>query len=87
MDKRVEEHSFSIEMKSNHCVRRMILDQENGHVFFEGMLGELKNIAMIEGVMLEIEGNNGVLRLDITQHEMERCFAPKRANQQGGEQQ
>lgn len=88
MGKRVEEHSFSIEMKSEQSVRRMsFYDKENGHVFFEGFLGELKKVSMVEGVMLEIEGLNGVLKLDITQREMEECLAPKKANEQGGEKQ
>ena len=86
MGKRVEEHSFSIEMKSEHCVRRMsFLDKENGHVFFEGFLGELKNVSMVEGVMLEIEGINGILKLDITQQEMEKCLAIKNTKKHGSE--
>jgi hypothetical protein len=85
MGKRTEEHSFSVEMKSERCVRRMLfLDKEHGRVFFEGCLGKLKNVAMVEGVMLEIEGRNGVLKLDITQQEMERCLNSKKAA--GGEQ-
>ena len=85
MGKRTGEHSFSIEMKSEHCVKRMsFLDKENGKVFFEGFLGKLENVAMVEGVMLEIEGRNGILKLDITQQEMENCLNPKKAR--GGEQ-
>ena len=88
MGKRVEEHAFSIEMKSEQCVKKMsFFDKENGHVFFEGFLGELKGVSMVEGVMLEIEGNNGVLKLDITQRELEKCFSPRKANELGGEQQ
>jgi hypothetical protein len=34
--------------------------------------------------MLEIEGENGVLKLDINSHEMEKGLASKKAN--GGEQ-
>jgi len=72
-------------MKSERYVQRMsFLVKENGKVFFEGVLGELKNVVMVEGVMLEIEGRNGVLKLDITQQEMEKCLNPKKAN--GGEQ-
>ena len=72
-------------MKSEHCVKRMsFLDKENGKVFFEGFLGKLENVAMVEGVMLEIEGRNGILKLDITQQEMENCLNPKKAR--GGEQ-
>jgi len=87
MNKRTEEHSFSIEIKSEQFVRRMsFLDKENGKVFFEGFLGEIKNIAMVEGVMLEIEGKNGVFKMDITEQEMEKGIIPKKANEQGGEQ-
>jgi len=72
-------------MKSERCVRRIsFLDEENGTVFFEGFLGELKNVVMVEGVMLEIEGKNGVLKLDITQQEMEKYLNSKKAH--GGEQ-
>jgi hypothetical protein len=82
MSKRTEEHSFSVEMKSERCVRKIsFLDNENGKVFFEGFLGELKNVIMVEGVMLEIEGRNGVLKLDITQQQMEKCLNPKKATE------
>ena len=88
MGKRTEEHSFSIEMKSEQYVRRMsFLNKETGTVFFEGFLGELKNVAIVEGVMLEIEGENGVLKLDMTQQEMKKCLIPKKTNEQGGGQQ
>jgi hypothetical protein len=85
MKKRVEEHSFSIEMKTKRFVRRMSLpDKENDRVVFEGYLGELRSVSMVEGVMLEIVGNNGVLRLDITQQEFEECLAPKKLSKRGG---
>jgi hypothetical protein len=85
MAKRMEEHAFSIEMKSEQCVRKMsFFDKENGHVFFEGFLGELKSVALIEGVMLEIEGINGVLKLDITRREVEKCLTQKKPNGNGG---
>lgn len=85
MGKRTAEHSFSIEIKSERYIQRISFrDKENSKVFFEGFLGELKNVVMVEGVMLEVEGKNGVLKLDITQQEMEKCLNPKKGN--GGEQ-
>ena len=75
-------------MKSEHCVRRIsFLDKENSHVFFEGFLGELKNVCLVEGLMLEIEGVNGVLRVDITQKEIESYLDAKKTATHGGEQQ
>jgi hypothetical protein len=83
MSKKAEEHSFSIEMKSENCVRRMsFFDKENGHVFFEGFLGKLKNIVILEDVMLEIEGKNGVIKLDITRQEIEKGLTSKQTNKQ-----
>jgi hypothetical protein len=76
--KKSEEHSFSIEMRSEQGVKRMsFLDNENGHIFFEGFLGKLKNINVVEDVMLEIEGKNGVLKLDITRQEIENGISDK----------
>ncbi len=73
-------------MKSEQCVRRMsFLDKENGKVFFEGFLGELTGVSMVEGLMLEIQGVNGVLRVDITQKEIESCLDAKKAGAYGGE--
>ena len=70
-------------MKSENCVRRMsFFDKENGHVFFEGFLGNLKNIAIVEDVMLEIEGKNGVIKLDITRQELEKDLTSKQTNNQ-----
>jgi hypothetical protein len=83
MSKKAEEHSFSIEMKSENCVRRMsFFDKEKGHVFFEGFLGKLKNIVIVEDVMLEIEGKNGVIKLDITRQEIEKGLTNKQTKNQ-----
>jgi hypothetical protein len=88
MNKTVEEHSFSVELKTEGAVKRMsFLDKENGQVFFEGCLGKLTSINMVEGVMLEIEGDNGTLRLDITQKEIEQGIIPKKSLKIKGKQQ
>ncbi len=75
-------------MKSEHYVKRMsFLDKENGNVFFEGFLGTLKNVALIEGVMLELEGVNGIIRVDISQKDLEKCLYQKSTATHGAEQQ
>lgn len=84
MNKRVEEHSFSIEMKSEQYVKEMsLLAKEEGKVFFEGSLGILKGINLVEGVMLQMECANGVLRVDVTQKELESCLTRKKAAKVG----
>lgn len=78
MNNRSEEHSFSIEIKSQQYVKKMsFLDEQNGSVFFEGSLGSLKSIALVEGLMLELEGTHGVLRVDVTQNELQTCLTSK----------
>ena len=85
MNRKNKEHSFSIEMKSEHAVKRMsFFGKENDRVFFEGYLGELRNVSMVEDLMLEIEGDHGILRLDITSQEIEEYFTKKKSS--GGEQ-
>jgi hypothetical protein len=78
-------HSFSVEMKDKHYVNRMSFQEEvDDHVLFEGFLGELKGVSMIEEVMLEIEGTNGILKLDITRQELD-LHLSKNPTLQGGE--
>lgn len=79
MGKRNEEHSFSIEMKSKDAVKNLtLIEKENDNVFFEGFLGKLRNVDMVEDIMLEIEGQNGILKLDITSQEIEKVVSPKK---------
>jgi hypothetical protein len=86
--RRVEEHSFSVEMKSEKAVRKMSLSEnENEHFFFEGYLGKLENVFVIEGMMLQMDGANGTLRLDITEQELLRALNSKDNKKQESEQQ
>ena len=80
------EHSFSVEMKSKASVKRMVFsNDDSGQVFFEGCLGKLTNVALVEDLMLEITGQNGILRLDITQREIEKVLKQsKRSRIRGG---
>jgi hypothetical protein len=39
-------------------------DESNG-VLFEGFLGSLKGIRFVEDLMLEIQGENGIIRIDV----------------------
>ena len=65
------EHSFSIEVKSKKYVRNIsISDEDYNRVFFEGFLGELKELSHVEGRMLEIKCTHGVLRIDLNEEEL-----------------
>jgi len=88
MTKQIKEHSFSVEMKSKDAVNTLsFIEKENGAVLFEGFLGKLKNISLVEDVMLEIEGKNGVIKLDITSQEIEKYSLQKTKTNYEGETQ
>ena len=61
------EHAFSIEMKSKRYVKNIsISDEAHDRVLFEGNLGKLLNMSLVEGDVLELIGVNGVLRIGLT---------------------
>jgi len=64
-----DEHSFSIQLSSKEHVKNVSLSDDK-EVLFEGYLGELESLGLIEGAVLEIKGVNGVLRIDLTQSQL-----------------
>ena len=75
----MENHTFSIELKSKEYLKRVAIPTEAGDtVLIEGFLGELEEIDLVEGVMLEIQGTNGSLKMDLKEEELKRyVFAIK----------
>ena len=74
------EHSFSIEMKSKKHVRHISVSNEShDRVLFEGSLGELEELSMVEGAVLEVKGANGVLRIDLSEDELRKMLFKKEA--------
>jgi len=73
--KKDDEHMFSIELKSKEHVKRVALPNENGgSVLIEGFLGKLQDLSFTEGIMLEIQGANGTLRMDLKEEELKRLL-------------
>lgn len=65
-------HLFSIELNSKEYLKSLALPSESGgDVLIEGFLGDIRSLSFTEGIMLEIEGSNGVLRLDLSKEELE----------------
>ncbi|MCW4051155.1 MAG: hypothetical protein NWE89_15640 [Candidatus Bathyarchaeota archaeon] len=59
-------HTFSVELKSKEYLHQIAVSKESqGEVLFEGELGKIVEVELVEGKVLEITGENGVLRLDI----------------------
>lgn len=68
-------HSFSIELRSKEFLRNVMISNRTGEtVLVEGFLGELEEVSLVEGVMLELRGSNGVLRMDLKEEELEKLF-------------
>ena len=67
----MEKHTFSIELKSKEYVKRVAIPNDAGdNVLIEGFLGELEEVDLVEGIMLEIKGANGILRMDLNEEEL-----------------
>jgi hypothetical protein len=59
-------HSFSIEMPSRKGIHNLSI---NGGSTIEGDLGDNISFEIIEGILLQISGENGVFRLDLREGE------------------
>ena len=61
-----KERVFSIELKSKNSLKNVTLvNGSSDSVLIEGTIGELVQAGFAEGVVLEVVGRNGVLRLDL----------------------
>lgn len=59
-------------MKQHQHVKTMTFsDEGQGEVLFEGNLGQLVDITMVDDSVLEMRGLNGTLRVDLTLEELE----------------
>jgi hypothetical protein len=68
------EHTFSVEIKSKRYVRNIsISDEAHDRVLFEGTLGELLELSFVEDV-LEFIGTNGVLRVGLTEDQIQKAL-------------
>lgn len=75
--KKIEEHMFSIQLKSKEHVKTVTLsNEEQGIVLIEGFLGKLETVNFTEGILLEINGANGSLRMDLSEKEL-KALLPK----------
>jgi hypothetical protein len=62
---------FSVEIRSkNHVKSISISNDARDRVFFEGDLGVLEELVMVEGGMLKVRGTNGVLRVELSREEL-----------------
>ncbi len=75
------EHMFSIEMKSKQHVKNIsISDEAHERVLFEGNLGKLLCMSLVEGDVLELVGVNGVLRISLTREQLQETIKAVKSN-------
>jgi len=74
--KKESSHAFSIELKSKESLKNVMISNRTGEtVLVEGFLGDLEEMSLVEGAMLELRGSNGVLRVDLKEEELQRLFS------------
>ncbi len=72
-NKSKKERFFSVELKSKNDFKNITLvNGSNDSFLVEGTLGELVQATFAEGVVLEVVGKNGVLRLDLGEDDIKR---------------
>lgn len=66
-----KERGFSVELKSKRNLKNVTLTNGSSEsVLVEGSLGELLQATFKEGVILEVVGKNGVLRVELEEKEV-----------------
>ena len=69
-----KERIFSVELKSKRNLKNVTLT--NGYsdsVLLEGTIGKLVKATFTEGIILEVIGENGSLRLDLGEDEIKKA--------------
>ncbi|HVP93114.1 MAG TPA: hypothetical protein VMS94_05180 [Acidobacteriota bacterium] len=66
-----KERGFSVELKSKRNLKTVTLTNGSSDgVLVEGTIGELVQATLAEGIILEIVGKKGVLRVDLREDEI-----------------
>jgi hypothetical protein len=73
MEKTLKERFFSVELNSRVNLKNVILNNGNHeNVLLEGTIGELRRAEFADGVILEVVGNKGILRINLCQDEIKK---------------
>ena len=68
-----KERVFSIELKSKRNLKNITLTNgSNDSVLVEGTIGELVQATFAEGIILEVIGKDGILRVDLGEDEIKK---------------
>jgi hypothetical protein len=64
-------------MTNLKSISGIAVNRKKDGVFLEGELGTILDVELIEGKVLTIIGENGTIRIDITETELQQVFSPK----------
>jgi hypothetical protein len=59
-----------VQMTKAKSISGLVVDRKKDGVFLEGELGLIEDIELIEGKVLTIKGENGTLRIDVSEEEL-----------------
>jgi hypothetical protein len=77
-----KERFFSVELKSKADLKNVTLASgSRDSVLIEGTIGELVQAAFVEGVILEVVGKNGTLRINLKAEELTRSTQKTQAQE------
>jgi hypothetical protein len=68
-----KERVFSVELKSKRNLKNVTLTNgSSDSVLVEGTIGELVQATFAEGIILEVVGKKGILRIDLREDEIKK---------------
>ena len=68
-----KERVFSVELKSKRNLKNVTLTNgSSDSVLVEGTIGELVQATFAEGIILEVVGKKGILRIDLGEDEIKK---------------
>ncbi|MBE0633713.1 hypothetical protein E4H04_04120 [Candidatus Bathyarchaeota archaeon] len=74
-------HSFSVQMTDAKSISGLAINRKKDGFFLEGELGLIEDIELIEGKVLTIKGENGTIRIDISEEEILHALKPRKASE------
>ena len=78
MNQRRKERGFSVELKSHENVNTISFSENTSEkVLIEGTLGELKDLGILESVVLKMKGVHGTLMVDLAEEELRSMLLKK----------
>ncbi len=76
-EEEASDNDFSIELNSSQALARISASNDANGVLIEGTLGKLHHASFIDGIILEIQGTKGILRLKLRRNDLDKLSPAK----------